>query len=105
MYSLRFLDQYLIDIAITMAYISNVLFNHDASIKLKLMIDKKLDEISKNPYIFLVHKWKKKHDHEYRKAKVKNYYIFFYVNEDNNEIIVARLIYSKMNLENIKLIK
>ena len=61
MYTLKFLDQYLVDIALTLGYISNVLFNYDASINLKKSIDSKLDEIEKHPYFFSVHKWKKKH--------------------------------------------
>lgn len=103
MYTLKFLDQYLVDIALTLGYISNVLFNYDASINLKKSIDSKLDEIAKHPYFFSIHKWKKKHDHEYRKAKVKNYYIFFYVEEGSKEIIVARLVYVGRNINNLEL--
>ena len=102
MYSLKFLDQYLVDVVFTLGYISNILFNSDASIKLKKSIDSKLDEIEKHPYFFSIHKWKKKHDYEYRKAKVKNYYIFFYVDEDNKEIVIARLVYVGRNLNNLK---
>ena len=103
MYTLRFLDQYLVDIALTLGYISNVLFNYDASINLKKSIDSKLDEIEKHPYFFSVHKWKKKHDHEYRKVKVKNYYIFFYIEDGSKEIIVVRLVYVGRNLNNLEL--
>ena len=102
MYTLKFLDQYLTDVALTLGYISNVLFNYDASVNLKKAIDEKLDEIEKHPYFFTIHSWKKKHDHEYRKAKVKNYYIFFYVDEDNKDIIIARLVYVGRNLNNIE---
>ena len=102
MYTLKFLDQYLTDVALTLGYISNVLFNYDASVNLKKAIDEKLDEIEKHPYFFTIHSWKKKHDHEYRKVKVKNYYIFFYVDEDNKDIIIARLVYVGRNLNNIE---
>ena len=47
MYNLKFLDQYLVDVALTLGYISTVLFNHDASVNLKKAIDDKLDEIIK----------------------------------------------------------
>lgn len=50
MYNLKFLDQYLVDIALTLGYISDVLFNVDASINLKKLVDNKLDEIEKHPY-------------------------------------------------------
>ena len=103
MYSLKFLDQYLVDVALTLGYISDVLFNFDASIKLKDAIDDKLDEIEKHPYFFSVYSWKRKLDHEYRKAKVKNYYIFFYIEEETKEIIIARFIYVGRNLNNIDL--
>ncbi len=103
MYSLKFLDQYLVDVALTLGYISDVLFNFDASIRLKDAIDDKLDEIEKHPYFFSVHSWKRKLDHEYRKAKVKNYYIFFYIEEETKEIIIARFIYVGRNLNNIDL--
>ena len=102
MYTLKFLDQYLTDVALTLGYISNVLFNYDASVNLKKAIDEKLDEIEKHPYFFTIHSWKKKHDQEYRKAKVKNYYIFFYVDEDVKDIIIARLVYVGRNLNNIE---
>lgn len=102
MYTLKFLDQYLTDVALTLGYISNVLFNYDASVNLKKAIDEKLDEIEKHPYFFTIHSWKKKHVHEYRKAKVKNYYIFFYVDEDVKDIIIARLVYVGRNLNNIE---
>ena len=103
MYSLKFLDQYLVDVALTLGYISDVLFNFDASIRLKDAIDDKLDEIEKHPYFFSVHSWKRKLDHEYRTAKVKNYYIFFYIEEETKEIIIARFIYVGRNLNNIDL--
>lgn len=102
MYTLKFLDQYLTDVALTLGYISNVLFNYDASVNFKKAIDEKLDEIEKHPYFFTIHSWKKKHDHEYRKTKVKNYYIFFYVDEDAKDIIIARLVYVGRNLNNIE---
>ena len=103
MYNIKFLDQYLIDISLTLGYICNVLFNYDASVNLKKAIDEKLDEIEKHPYFFTIHSWKKKHSHEYRKAKVKNYYIFFYIEEAAKEIVVARLVYVGRNLNNIEL--
>lgn len=93
------LDQYVIDVALTLAYITNVLYNPTASENLRGMIDKKLDEIEKNPYMFSIHNWKVKHDHEYRKAKVGNYYIFFYI--ENEVIIVARFVYSRMDLDEV----
>lgn len=103
MYNIKFLDQYLIDISLTLGYICNVLFNYDASVNLKKAIDEKLDEIEKHPYFFTIHSWKKKHSHEYRKARVKNYYIFFYIEEAAKEIVVARLVYVGRNLNNIEL--
>ena len=103
MYNLKFLDQYLTDVVLTLGYISNVLFNYDASVNLKKAIDEKLDEIEKHPYFFAIHSWKKKHNHEYRKAKVKNYYIFFYVDEDIKDIVIARLVYVGRNLNNLEL--
>ena len=103
MYSLKFLDQYLVDVALTLGYISDVLFNFDASIRLKDAIDDKLDEIEKHPYFFSEQRRKRKLDHEYRKAKVKNYYIFFYIEEETKEIIIARFIYVGRNLNNIDL--
>ena len=101
MYNLNFLDQYLIDVSLTLGYISNVLFNYDASVNLNKAINEKLDEIEKHPYFFTIHSGKKKYDHEYRKAKVKNYYIFFYIEEDTKEIIVTRFVYVGRNLDNI----
>ena len=52
MYNIKFLDQYLIDISLTLGYICNVLFNYDASVNLKKAIDEKLDEIE-NEFIFI----------------------------------------------------
>lgn len=103
MYNLKFLDQYLVDIALTLGYISDVLFNVDASINLKKLVDNKLDEIEKHPYFFSIHSGNKEYDHEYRKAKVKNYYIFFYVDEDKKEIVIARFVYVGRNLNNLEL--
>ena len=34
---------------------------------------------------------------------IKNYYIFFYVEEDIKEIVIARLVYVGRNLNNIEL--
>ena len=103
MYTLKFLDQYLVDVALILGYISDVLFNNKASLDLKDAIDEKLDEIEKHPYFFLEHNGKRNLDHKYRKARVKNYYICFYVEEDTKEIIIARLVYVGMDLDNIKI--
>ena len=38
---------------------------------------------------------------EYRKIKVKNYYMFYTIDEDSKTMIIVRVIYKKMNLIDI----
>ncbi len=101
MYNVEISQRYVDDMNATTNYISNVLCNLDAAIKLKDKADTVIDDIAKNPYIFSSYVSKIKLKSEYRKAKVNNYYIFFRINEERQVVQVARFLFTKMDFSNI----
>ena len=101
MYKVEVSHRYVYDMNACLNYISDVLCNGDAAIKLKNKADTTIDEIAKNPYIYSSYISNVKLKNEYRKAKVNNYYIFFRIDEERKVVQIVRFIFSKMDFSNI----
>lgn len=101
MYNIVYFELYKQDLQSTLDYISNILFNSDAAVKLYTEIKKTCKQISKNPYMFSSYIGNVKLKANYRKAKVGSYYIFFEVDDILKVVKVKRFIYSKMDSQNI----
>lgn len=101
MYKLEFLPIAKKDIDQIINYISRDLKNITASKKLSNLFMKSFDNIIEFPYGSSIYKYSKTLKYEYRSYKVKNFLIFYIINEKQKLITIVRVLYQKMNIKNI----
>ena len=85
------------DMLDTVFYISTKLSNPKAASDLAEELTKKINSLAKRPYINPVYIPIRPLKHDYRKQIVKNYIVFYWVDEETETVTVARVIYSKRN--------
>lgn len=90
------------DIDDIVSYIVNVLKNPIAAKNLLTKIESSFDIISTNPFAFPLCNDKRLHDDGYRKITVKNYIVFYKVDEADDTVYIMRVIYGRRDY--IKLI-
>jgi addiction module RelE/StbE family toxin len=99
MYQIEYLPiarQDMIEIAI---YISNELNNPVAAEKLAEKMTKATDSLIDFPYSNAIHITAKPLKHEYRKLIVQNYIMFYWSDEQEKRVIIARVIYAPRDYE------
>lgn len=101
MYSLEFLPIAKNDIDNIIFYISHNLNNISAARKISKSFINVINNITYFPYGIPVYKNNKNLKYEYRCAKVKNYLIFYTINEKEKKITIVRVLYRKMNISSI----
>ena len=82
-------------------YISNELNNISAANKLKIKLFKEINNISIFPFGSPIVYINFKSIYKYRSLKVKNYSIFYTVNEELKVITIVRVLYSKRDFNSI----
>lgn len=82
-------------------YISQTLCNPSAAERLANQIERSLERISLFPYSNPVYHPLKPLAHEYRNAVVENYLVFYWVDEERKLVTVARVIYSRRDLQKL----
>lgn len=82
-------------------YMRYILNNESASISYLNAFDKAVDKIMKLPHGSPIYYVDRKLLYEYRRHKVKNYIIFYIVDDVNKSIIIMRILYKKMNYDNL----
>lgn len=103
MYNLFYLPHALQDMVEIAEYIGVQLKNPKAASRLTDEMIKKAESLKQFPYANSVYIPIKPLEREYRRIFVRNYTMFYYIDEKNKEITIARVIYSRRNLEeNIK---
>ena len=101
MYKLEYLPIAKKDIDKIIYYISNDLNNQSAAKKMaKCFIDSS-NKILEFPYGLSTYNPIKTLKNEYRCFKIKNYLMFYTINEKSKTITIARVLYKKMNIKNI----
>lgn len=98
MYTLRYLELAKKDVNDIVYYISNNLKNETAAYKFIELYKKNIMNIKVFPYGSSIYKSTRKLDYEYRCSRVKNYLIFYLIDETNKEIVITRVLYKKRNL-------
>jgi plasmid stabilization system protein ParE len=101
MYQLEFLpiaNQDMIEIA---RYISHELCNPVAAIKLADEMIEAVDRLCDFPYINIIHQTVKPLKHEYRKLIVKNYIMFYWIDESMKLVTIARVIYARRDYKKL----
>lgn len=101
MYTLEFLTLAKDDIQNIAYYISKVLKNRSAALRVVKEIIEKTNNILIFPYGSSIYRTSNKLENEYRIIKVKKYLVFYIVDEVNKKIIIARILYEKMNIPNL----
>ena len=101
MYKLEILPIAIEDFENIIHYISYNLSNVSAAKKQRDLFLKNLDNIIKFPYGCDVYKTEKTLTLKYRAYKVKNYLIFYTIDENEKIVTIVRVLYKKMNVNNI----
>ena len=82
-------------------YISNHLQNPTAAKKIAQEFINQANSITQFPYQFSVYQPIGPLKYEYRNIKVKNFLIFYTINEKNKIITIVRVLYQKMDISKI----
>ena len=82
-YEIHYLPLFQDDLMKTVYYISNILENPDAALKLVDDVEKVILKRSQNPLSFEPFRSKHKRKHSYYRIYIRNYVIFYVVNEKN----------------------
>ena len=101
MYTLEFLPIAKKDMDDIIYYISNNLNNQTAAKKLINSFIEGANSILTFPFGLPAYKTTKKLQQEYRSIKIKNFLMFYTVNEKEKIITIVRIIYQKMDIDNI----
>ena len=95
MYKVAYLPLALHDLLSIGKYIKEKLHNPQAAEDLAEEIVAKIENLKDFPYANRIYLPLKKLKQEYRRMVVKNYLIFYWVDEENKTVTVARVIYSR----------
>ena len=101
MYKLEFLPIAKKDIDDIVYYITNNLKNRTAAINLFKDFIKGASSILNLPYGLSEYKSKHKLKNIYRCIKIKNYLMFYTINEKEKIITIVRVLYKKMNINSM----
>ena len=101
MYKIEYLQTAKDDMDNIIKYISYKLHNPISATKLATDFIKEINNVVIFPYGNNEYLPYKKLKNKYRKTKVKNYLIFYIINEQTNTIIIARVLYQRRNIKNI----
>jgi len=101
MYQLEYLPIAKQDMTEIVNYISNELCNSAAADKLAHEMIEAADRLTEFPYLNAVHFTDRPLKHEYRKQIVQNYIIFYWVNEKDRHITIARVVYARRSYEKL----
>ena len=97
MYNLNFLPVAKNDMVEIAKYISHELSNPTAAENLIEEMLESADRLAIFPYSNAVYVPLRPLNHEYRRLAVKNYILFYWVDEDKKTVTIARVIYSHRN--------
>jgi plasmid stabilization system protein ParE len=101
MYQLEYLPIAMQDMIKISRYISYKLLNPTAASKLADEMIKAVEDIVAFPYSKPVHITPKPLKQEYRKLAVKNYVMFYWVDETEKKIVIARVIYARRDFDKL----
>ena len=101
MYQVDFLPLARQDMMEIARYISHELRNPAAANKLAHEMIEAADRLIDFPYINAVHSAVKPLKHEYRKQIVRNYTMFYRVDEKEKSVTIARVIYARRDYEKL----
>ena len=101
MYQLRFLPIAKQDMTDISQYVSHELCNPTAAEKLADEMIEAAERLTEFPYINAIHQTLKPLKYEYRKQFVKNYIMFYWVDEEEKTVTIARVIFARRDYEGL----
>lgn len=101
MYQILYLETAKKDIDDIVYYITHDLKNYTAARDFVQKLLKEVNNIKEFPYSNAVYESFKTLENQYRKCQVKNYLIFYLVDEQEKIVIISRVIYQKRDMNNI----
>ncbi len=101
MYQVEYLPSARQDMVEIIRYISHELCSPAAADKLSLEFIEAADRLQLFPYANTAYIPIKPLKHEYRKLPVKNYLMFYWVDEERKRVTIARVIYVRRNYEKL----
>ena len=103
MYQLEYLPIAMQDMMEIARYISRKLLNPAAAARLADEMVKAAEALTAFPYSKPVHITPKPLKQEYRRLAVKNYAMFYWVDEAEKKIVIARVIYAHRDVDKLLL--
>ena len=105
-YKIEYLPSALLDLTEIADYIGGKLNNPEAADRLSETIVSTIEKLTDMPYRYPVYYpvatfSVKPLKMEYRKMVIKNYLVFYWVNEEKHLVTIARVIYGGRNIDNI----
>ena len=97
-FRIRFSEQAAQDLSDIVEYISNVLCNLGAAERFYNDVNKKLNNISGNPFMYPLTRYEKLSAEGYRVAVIGNYHLFYLVYEAESIAFIVRIIYGKRDV-------
>lgn len=101
MYDLKYLPVAMRDMVDIVRYISEELQNPAAADRLAVKLFEAGESLKDFPYSHPVYLPIRPLKHEYRKLVVQNYLMFYWIDEQNKMITIARVLYAKRDWEKI----
>jgi len=101
MYQLKFLPLALQDMIEIVRYISHELFDPNAADNLADEMIAAAKRLVDFPYINAIHQPIKPLKKEYRKLIVKNYIMFYWIDDKEKQVTIARVVYARRDYEKL----
>lgn len=101
MYNIRYLPLARNDIENIVAYVELELKSPKAAMGLLLAFEEAIKHLSLFPYAYKPYRFIEPIQTDYRMLPVKNYAVFYVIDEENENIEIHRVIYAKRDLSNV----
>lgn len=101
MYTVEILPEAISDMTEIVKYISIQLSNPAAATRLKENITSEIKKLAENPYIYAVYEPLLFLKVEFRKLLVRNYAVFYYIDESEKVVKIAHVVYAKRNFSKV----
>jgi len=98
-FRIKFTEQAAEDITDIVSYISDELHSPGAARRFFNEVNKKLDKISGNPFMYPLSRIDKLRAKGYRAAAIGNYLLFYIADEADTVAYIARIVYGSRDLE------
>lgn len=103
MFEVELLPSALKDLTQAVAYIKDTLDNHQAAADLARDFYIAITNLKDNPYTHALYSLRVPNlGHEYRRVNVRNYAIFYWVEEPASRVVVSRMIYARRDFLRIQ---